>query len=84
MAQWNVSDELDARLRTYLDEEGGDVTSFVEQAVADQLRYESDPEYRAQTLDKIRRGMAEIDAGNGVRDKDALRRIARNHGLSVE
>ena len=45
MANWTVSDELDARLRQRLGRR--DVAEYVEGLITDQLNYDEDPAYRA-------------------------------------
>ncbi len=83
MASWEVSDELDARLRSFLEKRGGDVTAFVEQVIGKQLDYEGDPDFHQDVEERIRRGMEDVEAGRVVNAKDAMREIADEYGFRL-
>lgn len=79
MAKWDVSDELDARVRERV---VGDVGAYVEQLVAGQLDFEDDPELQAELIARTKRGHADADAGR-VRDaRDVMNDLAEKHGLT--
>lgn len=79
MAKWEVSDELDARVR---ERAGGDVEAYIEQLVKNQLDLEDDPALQAELIARTRRGHADADAGR-VRDaREAMNGLARKHGLT--
>jgi len=84
MAHLDISDELDARLRLRLADQGGDVRAFVERLIQNQLDDEDDPLLRAQLLDKTRQGMAEIDAGLGLDARASMREIAEEFGINLK
>lgn len=79
MAQWSVSDELDARLRDRLG--GGDPSAYVQRIIADQLDFEDDPAFQAEALAKIKKGMAEIDNGDGVDGPETTQQVADEFGI---
>ena len=83
MAKWNVSDELDARLRSYLAGTGRDVKTFVEQLVQNQLDYEDDPEYRTDVLASINRGVDDVKAGRVQDAREAMREIAAEKQIKL-
>jgi len=79
MATWTVNDELDARLR---DRVGGDVSAYVEQVITDHLAIEDDPAFRAESDEQIRRSVQELDSGEGVDARGAMKQIADDFGIS--
>jgi hypothetical protein len=81
MADWHVSDELDARLRDHID---GDVNAYVEQVIADQLDAEGDPAYRAAVEVQIAASLADIDAGRTQDARQAMRQIAAAKGIKLD
>jgi len=80
MAKWNVSDELDARVRERV---GDDVGSYVEQLVAGQLDLEDDPELQAELIARTTRGHADADEGRVHDARDAMNDLASKHGLNL-
>lgn len=79
MAKWEVSDELDARVREHT---GGDVSTYIEQLVTNQLDLEGDPALQAELIACARRGYADMDAGR-VRDgHDVIQELAKKHNLT--
>ena len=79
MAKWEVSDELDARVRK---RSGGDVGAYIEQLVSNQLDLEDDPALQAELIACAKRGYADLDAGR-VRDADdVVKELAKKHGLT--
>lgn len=79
MAKWEVSDELDARVREHA---GGDVRKYIEQLVSSQLDLEDDPALQAEMIACAERGYADMDAGR-VRDGDeVMQELAKKHGLT--
>jgi len=84
MAHLDIFDELNARLRSRLADQGGDVRAFVERLIQDQLDYEDDPLLRSQLLEKTRQEMAEIDAGLGVDARESMREIAEEFGINLK
>lgn len=82
MATWNVSDELDARLRQRLG--GENVAKYVETFFTDYLNYEEDPAYRAEVDAQIEASEADIDAGRVTEARDAIRSIARQKGIKLD
>jgi predicted transcriptional regulator len=81
MAEWHVSDELDARLRAHVD---GDVNEYVEQIITEQLDYEEDPAYRAAVDEQIKASLADIEAGRVVDARQAMRKIAADKGIKLD
>ncbi len=53
------------------------------QVAASASALDAEPGVRAQALRRIRQGLAEIEAGQGVDGHQAMRRIAKRYGLSV-
>ena len=79
MAKWEVSDELDARVR---ERSGGDVDAYIEQLVSSQLDLEDDPAVQAELIARTKQGYADIDAGR-VRDgREVMNELAKKHGLT--
>lgn len=69
------------------DDRVSDIAGFL-QAQAEQLTQsppavDDDPAIRAEVTEKIKRGMADIQAGRFVDGRDAMRRIAEKHGLTL-
>lgn len=79
MANWTVSDELDARLRERLGDAG--LAEYVESFFQDQLDYEEDPAYRAKVDAQIKASEADIAAGRVMDAREAMRQIADKYGL---
>lgn len=85
MAEWNIPipDELDARVRSHLDKQGSALEDFVSRAITVQLDYENDTVLQNEITARIKRGMADVEAGR-VRDASAaMREIADQHGLNL-
>lgn len=59
------------------------LTGIASQVVESEPSVDDDPAIRKQAIERIRVGLAEIEAGRGVDGHDAMRRIAERHGLSV-
>lgn len=81
MAEWHVSDELDARLRARVD---GDVIKYVEQILTDQLDLEDDPAYRAAVDQQIKASLADVQAGRMQDAREAMRKIASEKGVNLD
>ncbi|MFW5681543.1 MAG: hypothetical protein ACOC1G_00920 [Phycisphaeraceae bacterium] len=82
MATWTVSDELDARLRKKVGER--DVASYVETLLTDQLNCEEDADYRNEVQAQLDASEADIAAGRVTEARDAMRRIAHQHGVDFD
>jgi predicted transcriptional regulator len=85
MVEWNipVPDDLDSRVRSYLDKHGSELVDFVSRAVSEQLAYEDDIAFQAEITNRIKCGMADVDAGR-VRDaSEAMNEIAATHKLNL-
>lgn len=82
MANWTVSDELDARLRGRLGDAG--IAEYVESFFTDQLNYEDDPEYRGAVDAQIKASEADIAAGRVMDARDAMRQIAADKGIKLD
>lgn len=82
MATWTVSDELDERLRKRLG--GGDVATYVEMLLTDQLNYDEDPAYRPEVQAQIDASEADIAVDRVTEARRAMRSIARQHGLDFD
>lgn len=79
MAKWEVSDELDARVRQRT---GDDVRAYIEQLVTSQLDLEDDPALQTELIARTKQGYADLDAGR-VRDaREAMDELAKKHGLT--
>ena len=85
MAEWTVPipDELDARVRAHVQRRGDDLAAFVSRALRDQLDYEDNAEFQAQATARIKRGMADFEAGRTRPAKQALQQIADELGLKL-
>jgi predicted transcriptional regulator len=86
MPEWTVAvpDELDARVRSHVERLGDNLSEFVSRAVREQLEYEVNEARQSQMTEKIKRGMAEIDAGQGVDARQAMREIADEFGIDLK
>lgn len=82
MANWIVSDELDARLRERLGDAG--LAEYVESFFQDQLDYEEDPAYRARVDAQILASEADIAAGRVMDARDAMRKLAADKGFKFD
>ncbi len=79
MANWTVSDELDARLRKRLGQ--AEVAEYVESFFIDHLDYEEDPAYRAKVDAQIKASEQDIAAGRVMDAREAMRKIASAKGI---
>ena len=81
MANWIVSDELDARLRKRL----GDVAiaEYVESFFTDHIDYEEDPAYRAAVDADLAASEADIAAGRVMDAREAMHKIAADKGIKL-
>lgn len=82
MADWKVSDELDARLRAKLGCD--DVSEYVEAVLTDQLNYDEDPACRAAVDAQVKQSVSEFEHGQGVDARQAIRDIADEFGLDIQ
>lgn len=82
MANWQVSDELDARLRDRLGD--GDVSAYVEHVIAEQLAFEDDPATQADIEHQISASEADIEAGRVGDARKTMRRIADNKNINFD
>jgi hypothetical protein len=82
MAEWHVSDELDARLRERLG--GHDVAEYVEQVIAGQLDFEDDPATQARVAEQIRDSEGDIETGRVTDAREAMRQIAAEKGIKLD
>lgn len=76
----HIPDGLDDTQRAELSRWLADQAAAVSAA---KLDAERDPAFRAEAIDKIRRGRAEIDAGHGLEAGPSLRRIAEEFGIDL-
>ena len=81
MANWTVSDELDARLRERLGVQ--DPAAFAEQVIAERLDEEDNPEVAAEVDRQIRQSKAELKAGQGIDARQGMRAIADEFGINL-
>lgn len=79
MAKWEVSDELDARVR---ERSGENVGAFIEQLVSSQLDLEDDPAIQAELIARTKQGYADVDAGQIHDGREAMTGLAKKHGLT--
>ena len=70
-------------VKSRLGEQGGDVSTYVEQLVQDHLAFELDPAVQAVLLTKTRQGLAELDAGLGMDAQASMRTIADEFEISL-
>jgi hypothetical protein len=82
MANWTVSDELDARLRERLGVE--DPAAFAERIITDQLDTAADPAERAIVDEQIDASEADIAAGRVTDARQAMRAIADEFDLNLK
>jgi len=82
MANWTVSDELDARLREWLGV--SDPSAFVEGLITDQLNYDEDPAYRAEVDAQMDGSEADISAGRVTDARQAMTELAAEHGIQIK
>ncbi|MEM9347830.1 MAG: hypothetical protein AAGB26_14565 [Planctomycetota bacterium] len=61
----------------------GFLQSQAEQLTQSRAAIDDDPEVRAEVTDKIKRAMADIQAGRFVDGREAMQRIAEKHGLTL-
>jgi|TARA_B100000609_G_scaffold18277_1_gene13237 hypothetical protein len=78
MATWTISDDLDTRLRQRV---GDDVELFVENIISVQLDCENDPLVQAELIARSKRGMAEIESGQGIEAGEAKQQLNRELGF---
>ena len=81
MANWTVSDELDARLRERLGV--ADPAAFAERVITDHLDEEEDPAYQAIVDANIKASEEDIEAGRVTDAREAMRRIAAEKGVKL-
>ena len=53
------------------------------EATHERLPCENDPEWQAETAARIKRGMAEIEAGQGIPARQAMEETAKKYGLNL-
>lgn len=82
MANWVISDELDARLRERLGI--ADPAAFAERLITDHLDEEDDPAYAAELDRKIKQSMREFRAGKFIDAREGMRKIAAEHGIKLD
>lgn len=82
MANWIISDELDARLRERLGI--ADPAAFAERVLRDHLDEEEDPEYVAELDRKIKQSMEEFRAGKFIDAREGMRKIAAEHDIKLD
>lgn len=75
-----IPDGIDAQQKAELT---GWLTDLAKQVTGGIPAVDDDPEVRAEIARRIKRGMAEIEAGQGVDGREAMRRIAEHHGLTI-
>ena len=61
----------------------GWLTDMASQVTTDGPAIDDDPEVRAEAIRRIKQGMAEIEAGQGVDGHEAMRRIAERNGFKL-
>ena len=61
----------------------GFFTDLADQITADAPAIDDDPEIRAEAVGRIKRGMADIDAGRFCDSAEAKRRIAERFGFTL-
>lgn len=82
MANWIISDELDARLRERLGVD--DPAAYAERLLRDHLDEEEDPAYIAEVDRQIKQSQAEFDAGQGIDARKGMRQIADEFGIELK
>lgn len=82
MANWIISDELDARLRERLGVDNP--AAFAERLIADHLDEEDDPAYAAEVDRKIKLSMQEFKAGKFIDAREGMCQIAAEHGIKLD
>lgn len=82
MANWTVSDRLDARLRDRLGD--GNVVEYVEALIADQLNYDDHADYRSQVDQQMAGTEADIAADRVIDARQAMRVIATRKNISPD
>lgn len=53
-----------------------------QEVVGKRLPLEADPAFHAEAIARIKRGMADVDAGRTITSEVAKRRISSKHGLA--
>ncbi|MBI1337730.1 MAG: hypothetical protein GC164_12315 [Phycisphaera sp.] len=71
-----LAEEQKRDLTGYLDQE-------VERITGNLSAIDDKPEVRDEITRLIRRGMAEVESGQGINGQEALQRIAGRHGLTA-
>lgn len=61
----------------------GWLTDLVNQVTTVGPAIDDDPAVRAKATQRIKQGMAEIESGQGVDGREAMRRIAEKYGLTL-
>jgi hypothetical protein len=82
MANWTVSDQLDARLRDRLGDDS--VSRYVETLIADQLNYDDDQTYRSQVDAQMAASEADIAAGRVEDARRSMSSIAARKGIHTD
>lgn len=71
MAQLTISDELDRRVRAQVGDDDAEVARYVESLIEGRLAAEEDPAWQAEVLEKIKQGMADVEAGRTYTSEEA-------------
>jgi predicted transcriptional regulator len=61
----------------------GWLTNMASQLTDESVAIDDDPAVRSDAIRRIKQGMAEIDAGQGVDGHEAMRRIAERNGFTL-
>ena len=81
----DIPDELDRRLKSYLDAHNGeDLASLTARALDGALSFDEDPLLQAELIRKTRQGFADVDAGRVADSLQATREIAAEKELKFK
>ena len=83
MAQFttDIPDDLNQRVRSNVQSNGEDLSSFTARAFHQLLSTDEDPILEAELARKTRRGLEELDAGRVVELRQAVRDIASEKNI---
>jgi hypothetical protein len=79
----HIPDEQLARLHAYLAQQGGNLADFVSEAVDDRLAWEDDPMIQSEVDARIRKSISELDRGEGIDARQAMRELADGFGIKL-
>lgn len=76
-----LPEDLDRRLREFLDSRGENLEAFVARALDEQIARDSEVDFLEEQTEKIRRGLADIEAGRFYTSDEAKRILRERLGL---